>query len=480
MAALALSGIAAYFSVFGLSQLFYSAGIGITMLAASLEFAKIVTVSYVYRFWKFIESGLKAFYVFAVVFIMFLTSMGIYGFLTSAYQKSANKIELRDDQVKIAENKKTLFINQLDRVNKSIESAGSRIDLLSGLRIQQENRLDKRTSQLGVKVITSSDEQIKLLNQEITSKMSQTNVINDSIAFYDQKIAELKSSDVNNEIGSYQFISSLTGIPMNKVVNYVALLIIVVFDPLAIALLMAVNKLTMIDKGNSPIKKESSNKFKFFRKRKNDEDEDNEVIETSKKYPVIPKTENEEVKLIADDEVIENEEVELISDDEIETKKNEILLKNCPDGYVENKIDLKSSNIKEGMVVFHNTFGKGVVTKFNEHTGIIFVNFDSGNKELSYEYANLKEVTCDHESEDGVIQNDNIEIEPIQKEIEIEHPIDDVEIELEHPIDNDESDDIIISEKVEDGEKEIIIHKRYINEETPWIVREKDEIIKKS
>ena len=161
IAALTLAGTAAYFSVFGLTQLFYAAGIGITILAASLEFAKIVTVSYVYRFWKFIETGLKAFYIFAVVFIMFLTSMGIYGFLTSAYQKSANKIELRDAHIKMAENKKTLFINQLDRVNKTIESSGKRIDLLSGLRIQQENRLDNRTSQLGVKVIHANSPQAK-------------------------------------------------------------------------------------------------------------------------------------------------------------------------------------------------------------------------------------------------------------------------------------------------------------------------------
>src|ERR1035437_3230239 len=95
MAALSLAGTAAYFSVFGLTKLFYAAGLGITILAASLEFAKLVTVSYVYRFWKTIKKGLRVFYVFAVIFIMFLTSIGIYGFLTGAYQKSANKLESR-------------------------------------------------------------------------------------------------------------------------------------------------------------------------------------------------------------------------------------------------------------------------------------------------------------------------------------------------------------------------------------------------
>ena len=252
LAAMALAGTAAWFSVFGLTQLFYGAGIGITILAASLEFAKVVTVSYVYRFWKQIEKGLKWFYIFAVLFIMFLTSMGIYGFLISGYQKSANKIELRDAQIKIADNKRTLFVNQLDRVNKSIESSTQRINIISGLRTQQEKRLDNLYNQKYISVakrtetqISGSDEQIRILNEDITLKMKQTSVINDSIAFYDQKIAELKSSEVNNEISSYQFISDLTGIPMNRVVNFVAFVIIFVFDPLAIALLIAVNRLTM-------------------------------------------------------------------------------------------------------------------------------------------------------------------------------------------------------------------------------------------
>jgi hypothetical protein len=277
IAAAGLAGTAAWFSIFGLTQLFYGAGIGITILAASLEFAKVVTVSYVYRFWKTIEKGLRGFYIFAVVFIMFLTSMGIYGFLASGYQKSANKIELRDAQIKIAESKKTLFINQLDRLNKSIESSSQRINTISNLRNQQEKRIDNLLNQKYISAaskaqgnIYSSDEQIKILNTDITEKMKQTNVVNDSIAFYDQKIADLKASDVNNEVSSYQFISDLTGISINKVVNFVALVIIFVFDPLAIALLIAVNRLTMSVE-NIPNKKLYPKIFGLFRRKKKEE-----------------------------------------------------------------------------------------------------------------------------------------------------------------------------------------------------------------
>ena len=253
IAALSLAGTASYFSIYGLTKLFAAAGLGITILAASLEFAKLVTVSYVYRYWKYIKKSLRGFYIFAVVFIMCLTSIGIFGFLTGAYQQSANKLEKRDSQIKIIENKKNLFVAQLDRVNKSIQSSSDRINTISGLRTQQEKRLDNLYNQRFVGVakrtesqISGSDDQIKIMNADITDKMKQTNVLNDSISFYDQKIVELKSSDVSNEIGPYKFIAQLTGIAIDKIVSIVALLIVLVFDPLAVTLLIGVNQLTML------------------------------------------------------------------------------------------------------------------------------------------------------------------------------------------------------------------------------------------
>ena len=265
MAALSLGGTAAYFSVYGLTKLFAAAGIGITILAASLEFAKLITVSYVYRFWKNIKKGLRFFYVFAVVFIMLLTSIGIYGFLTGAYQQSANKIQLRDAHIQIADNKRKLFVDQLDRINKSIQNSNDRINTLSGIRSQQENRLDNLYNQNYVSVakrtetqITGSDDQIKILNNDITDKMRQTTAINDSIGFYDQRIAELKNSDISNEIGPYKFVADITGLPIDRIVNIVAILIILVFDPLAIALLIGINQLTF---ANSPLYKNEEKKI---------------------------------------------------------------------------------------------------------------------------------------------------------------------------------------------------------------------------
>lgn len=436
IAALALAGTAAYFSVFGISKLFAAAGLGIVILASSLEFAKLVTVSYVYRFWKTIKKGFRGFYIFAVVFIMLLTSIGIYGFLTSAYQKSANKIEMRDSQIKIAENKKTVFVNQLDRVNKSIESSTNRINTISNVRDQQEKRLTNLYDQKYISSakrtenqITGSDDQIRLLNQDITDKMKQANSVNDSIAFYDQKIVELKNSDVSNEVGPYKFISDLTGISMNRVVNIVAILIILVFDPLAIALLIGVNQLTMAgskrpseeydgdviteekedDEKLNKVKKffkksdekiESfKSKFRIGKKRKKVEPEiiEPEVVETNKydlfkseKQKETPEVIQTEIPLTWDtkeeDEETETETVSqkktLVGEDfsDFEDEKN----------YEERLEQL--THIESGTLIEHDIFGRGKILEVYPNNRIK-VKFKSGEiKELNVDFANLKEV----------------------------------------------------------------------------------------
>jgi hypothetical protein len=299
IAVLALAGTAAWFSIFGISKLFSAAGIGVTILAAAIEFGKIVTVSYVYQYWKTIRKFFRGFYIFGVIVVMSLTSIGVYGYLTGAYQISANKLETRDSQIKILENKKSVFVAQLDRINKSIQSSSDRINTLSGLRNQQEKRLDNLYNQKYLNVakrtetqINSSDEQIRILNDDVTAKMKQTSSVNDSIAFYDQAIIEMKNSDISNEIGPYKFISDLTGIPMNKVVNIVALMIVLVFDPLAIALLIGVNQLTM-DKAEDEKKKEKKKK----KTESNPVQEENEEIKTENQDESNPvQEENEEIK----------------------------------------------------------------------------------------------------------------------------------------------------------------------------------------
>lgn len=386
---LLLAGTAAYFSIFGLSKLFVGAGVGIIILASVLEAAKLTAVSYVYRYWKHLEGLIKSYFVAGIIIIMLITSLGIYGYLTGSYQMTANKVEYRDSQIKIAQNKKDLFVAQLDRINKTIESDNNRINQLSNIRGTQERRLDslysrKQNRSFTEKSITSADEQIKLLNADITEKMKQSNAVNDSISYYDNEIVVLKTSDVSNEVGPLKFISDFTGWSMSTVVNILVLLLIFVFDPMAIIMLISVNKLTMLEKGESTTKEDRIKlpKIKFPIKNKNVKD----IKKEDKKEIYSPPYMEYEDKQEEDDDIEDDDldEEDFIEEDSIIEEDN---------SYDEIKTKLDPSDIKEGLTVHHDTFGKGIIKKINEDRDRVFIKFeDYGNKELSPEYANLQEI----------------------------------------------------------------------------------------
>ena len=316
---LILSGLAAFFSIFGLTKLYVSPLM--YFVAGGIEFGKLVAVTIIYRHWKDIKKFWWSWYlVFATVIVMFLTSLGIYGFLTSIYQKTMTKVEYRDGQIKLADNKKTLFVNQLDRINKSIESDNNRINILSNVRGSQERRIDtlyqrklNSDARNAQKYIGDQNDQLKVLNQDMTERMKQASVANDSIAFYDQKILTLKSSDVSNEIGPFKYISEFTGISLNKMVNILSLIILFVFDPLAIGFLLVFNYLLMNNK--------------MEEKEKEEEEKEEEEKEEIKEAEIIPTKIEEIQEEITIPEEIKEEEVVPVKEEVVpaEIKEAEIV-----------------------------------------------------------------------------------------------------------------------------------------------------------
>ena len=109
LAALLVSGSAAFYSVFGLSKLFAGASTEVLIMAGSLEFAKLVCASLLYQYWSTINKGLKAYLSIAVLVLMVITSGGIYGFLSGAYQETATKSEFLDKSLAVLETKQTRF-----------------------------------------------------------------------------------------------------------------------------------------------------------------------------------------------------------------------------------------------------------------------------------------------------------------------------------------------------------------------------------
>ena len=129
LSALSVSASAAFYSVTGLSKLFAGAKLEVTVMAASLEVAKLIIASLLHQYWQDINKILRFYLSSAVVVLVLITSMGIYGFLTSAYQETYRKMTLKENQISFLEQKKDFYAKdvarydaELERISKSIEN----------------------------------------------------------------------------------------------------------------------------------------------------------------------------------------------------------------------------------------------------------------------------------------------------------------------------------------------------------------------
>lgn len=245
-AALSVSASAAFYSVSGLSKLFAGASLEVIIMASSLEFAKLVIASLLYQYWDSINKVLRTYLSIATVVLILITSMGIYGFLSAAYQETANKAGSVDAQVELLETKKQNFIQQRDLYNTEKTNLVQGItQLQTGLAgnktsyVDKKGRLIQSTNSANTK---SFDKQLDKSNARQSEISSKLDVINDSIFKLDTKIVETKTNnDTAGELGPLKYLSNLTGIPMDQIINYLLLVIIFVFDPLAISLVIAAN-----------------------------------------------------------------------------------------------------------------------------------------------------------------------------------------------------------------------------------------------
>jgi len=256
--ALTVAGCAAYFSIWGLSQLFAGASTAVIVMASALEIGKVVTTTALHTYWNKLARGLKFYLTISVAILMIITSVGIYGFLSNAYQSTANKLEIHEGELGVLEAKKQTFEKTIADNTKIIETKTKRVDQLNNLRGNQETRLDNSTNNRNQRNarrdIESSDKQIQTLNTEIDALNAKNIVLSDSVNAYNVKAIELKAgSDIAGEVGPLKYISQLTGIPMANVVNYLILLLIFVFDPLAIALVLVTNRIFELEGKQTPL-----------------------------------------------------------------------------------------------------------------------------------------------------------------------------------------------------------------------------------
>lgn len=245
--ALSVSASAAFYSVTGLSKLFAGASFEVMVMAGSLEVAKLIIASLLHKYWKSISTLLKVYLSSALVVLVVITSMGIYGFLSSAYQETANLSQNIDSRVKLIETKRDNLNQQLLTYNSEKESINQAItSLRSGL---ANNVIEYKDTETGKIIRSTSSSTRRALEKQLDKAIDRQSVINSKVDELNQKVFDYEteivevqtSSEVAGELGPLKYISGLTGTPMDKIINWLLLVIIFVFDPLAIALVIAAN-----------------------------------------------------------------------------------------------------------------------------------------------------------------------------------------------------------------------------------------------
>ena len=225
--ALIIAGCAAFFSVTGLGVRFSGASTAVMVMASSLEFAKLVAATYLKQKWDEIQGFNKWYLVSAVALLMLITSAGIFGYLSNAFQAQSLKLQQVDREIMVHSTKIDQNTTQITQLSTQIsEFNKNQGKILDGGKVN--SRL--------IRSIDNRDKEIAKINKKISDLQDQT-------AKENEKINEIKTTniDLEKEVGGFRFVAEVFGIELKNVVKFFIFLIVIVFDPLAVALIIAFN-----------------------------------------------------------------------------------------------------------------------------------------------------------------------------------------------------------------------------------------------
>ena len=246
--ALSLAATAAYYSIFGLSKLFSSQASAVMFMASILEASKLVTASYLHRHWTSIKWIAKTYLTAAMIILMAITSLGIYGFLVASYQDTAYKMTAVNSELSVLQLKKARYETNLGAIQAEKESLNINIsELTRGL----SNNVISYVDGEGNRITTTSSATRKVLQVQLDSQLARREKLSDmeisiadSVSSIEMQILNTQlDNEVASELGPLTYVASITGVSMDLVVNWFILLFIIVFDPLAVILLVSANRL---------------------------------------------------------------------------------------------------------------------------------------------------------------------------------------------------------------------------------------------
>jgi hypothetical protein len=238
ISAIVVAGCAAYFSVTGLGVLFAGAATSVMVMAGSLEFAKLVAATYLKQEWDNIKGFNKWYLTISVGTLMLITSAGIFGYLSNAFQQQNLGLQKIERDIAV-------YQTQITKNDGEIARYTTQLTNQQNIRNSQEANLskqidkDKSTSRVS-QMIRTADKEIAGVSKRIDELTKQNNVALDSIN-------AIKNANINleREVGGFRFVAEAFNVPLNSVVKFFIFIIVIVFDPLAVALIIAFNGLLL-------------------------------------------------------------------------------------------------------------------------------------------------------------------------------------------------------------------------------------------
>lgn len=257
LSALFVASNAAFFSVTGLSKLFAGASLSVIIMASSLEFAKLITAGYLYNYWKKINKAFRIYLSIGVIILVLITSLGIYGFLTAAFQDTLNQYNVSSKQKEFLQQKESFWQSDVIRYDEELKRISQNISTLSnakatGIQVRDTTSSTGFRNTISTVELRLSQERISVEEENRKEVQSKREIAADSLQSIQLKILDLETdTETSSELGPLQYLSTLLNKPMTDIINWFILIIIFVFDPLAVALVIAFNNSVKIDKGEN-------------------------------------------------------------------------------------------------------------------------------------------------------------------------------------------------------------------------------------
>ncbi len=257
LSAILIAGCAAYFSVTGLGVLFAGASVSVMVMAGSLELAKLVAATYLKQEWDSLKGFNKWYLTISVGTLMLITSAGIFGYLSNAFQQQNLGLQKIERDIAV-------YQTQITKNDAEITRYTTQLNNQQNIRNSQEANLskqidkDKSTARVS-QMIRNADKEITSISKRIDELTKQNNIALDSIN-------AIKNANINleREVGGFRFVAEAFNVPLNTVVKFFIFIIVIVFDPLAVALIIAFNGLLMKRKEEKILEKIESKDYEVY------------------------------------------------------------------------------------------------------------------------------------------------------------------------------------------------------------------------